>query len=139
MFEAILLAAITTGVSPTILYSVCKIESNLNPNVIVKNDGGSASYGLCQIKLNTAHHMGYRGTSANLLNPYINAIYAGKFLRYQLARYRGNLTYALVAYNAGRLISNHKYARKVLNETRKQNTTKMSVWAGNEIRQICDV
>lgn len=79
----------------------------------MRNDGGSPSYGLCQVKLATARHMGFKGKPSDLLKPDINADLAAKYLRYQLNRY-GSMEKALSAYNAGRYIkANAGYVAKV--------------------------
>jgi len=84
-----------------LLSSICFIETNHNPHAMHYNDGSSNSVGICQIKLIAARQVGYKGTELDLLDPNTNILYAGKYLKYQLRRYNGNVTKAVVAYNKG--------------------------------------
>jgi soluble lytic murein transglycosylase-like protein len=100
-YTAIILAAAQkTGISGSLLLAVCTHESNLK-NTMVKHDGGSPSYGICQVKGATAKMMGHLGRSTDLMNPFINAKWASRYLKYQLDRYDGNVCKAVSAYNAG--------------------------------------
>ena len=98
---ALMAASVETGIDYSILHSLCKVESGLNPAAINHYDGGTHSYGLCQIKLSTAKLMGYRGDATALMSPKTNAMYAAKYLKHQLNRYDGNMWYAVSAYNMG--------------------------------------
>lgn len=101
-----------------LLSAVCYVESGHKPNAIHLNDGGADSLGMCQIKLTTARQLGYTGTANELqVNYKINIFYAGKYLRYQLKRYKGDQRKAIAAYNAGSWSGksiNIKYLNKVL-------------------------
>jgi len=118
---AILAASLAHDLPRGLLSAVCYVESNHRPAVTNLDDGGSPSYGLCQVKEDTARMLGYQGTAEQLrLNPYINAKYAAKYLRKQIDRYDGDLEKGVAAYNAGRLKLNAKgdpinarYVRKV--------------------------
>lgn len=96
---------------------MCWVESN-HKNVIVHNDGGdgTASYGVCQIKLQTAREMGFTGKPADLLKPHLNTYFAGQYLAYQMKRYHGDVKKAVKAYNLGhfRGMLNCRYVRKVM-------------------------
>ena len=118
----VIIKAIATAVkvSPYILLGICTTESNLR-NVINHNDGGSPSYGICQIKLNTAKMFNPRITPKELMNPELNAYYAARYIKHQMNRYNENIIKAIAAYNSGRVkynksgrIINYKYVRKVL-------------------------
>lgn len=85
-----------------LLSAVCFTESSHRVTVIRHNDGGSKSIGVCQIKLTTAQLVGYAGDEKSLLNPTVNVYYAGKYLKKQLGRYRGDIPKAVAAYNAGK-------------------------------------
>jgi len=113
---------VTTAAFLTLLAAICTVESN-NRNLINIDDGGSASYGQCQVKLRTARHVGYHGSVVQLWkNPVVNRMVAGRYLAEQLRRYRGDVRKAVSAYNAGRAVgSNGKYVDKVL-----------SIWRGND-------
>ena len=109
------MVAILHGIDPSIMTSLCHVESRHNPAAYVKHDGNSPSYGLCQIKLATAKSVGFTGKPQELFDPVINAHYAARYLAKQMTRYHGNVKLAVSAYNAGRAIkSNHKYVKKVM-------------------------
>ena len=112
--------------NPNIMSAICWVESN-HRNVINKDDGGSPSYGICQIKLSTANWMHFKHklgdkelTAEDLMKPEVNILYASLYLKYQLNRY-DTLRCAISAYNAGRCIkSNQKtYVKKVLKRMKK--------------------
>lgn len=114
--KALLMAAVTNHVPVRLLKAICQHESRLNPKALNKYDKGSPSYGLCQIKAATARYVGYSGNARGLFNPYTNAHYAARYLRYQLTRYDEDWVKATSAYNAGRahkVIRNTKYVRLV--------------------------
>lgn len=102
-----------------LLKALCYTESRLNPKVVNMYDGGSPSYGLCQIKAGTAKSLGFNGRIKSLYDPYVNAHLAAKYLRYQFDRYNGDWTKAVAAYNrghAGVKIMNIKYVNKVFTQ-----------------------
>lgn len=114
-------AAQASHVAPALLLALCTVESTLKPKAINHYDGGSASYGVCQIKLETAVVVSDVKTTKQLMRPNINAKVAGLYLSKQLIRYNYNLECAIAAYNAGScrfnkngLIKNRKYVRKVM-------------------------
>lgn len=99
-----------------LLSSVCWVETHHVVTAINHSDHGSPSIGLCQVKLQTARYMGFKGTQEQLqIDPYINALIAGAYLRTQLNRYHGNIPMAIGAYNAGhfQLGRNNTYIKKV--------------------------
>ncbi len=115
--RALEISAVVNSVPLRLLKAICFVESRLNPKAINKYDGGSSSYGLCQIKLATSRCVGYRGNVRGLLNPYINASLAGRYLHYQMDRYHGDWVKAISAYNSGSarpVIRNRRYVNKVL-------------------------
>lgn len=85
-----------------LLSSICYVESTHNVNAIHKNDGVGNSVGICQIKISSARDVGFKGTEQQLQEPKTNIKYAGKFLAYQIKRYRGKIPRAVTAYNKGR-------------------------------------
>lgn len=100
-----------------LLNAICFVESRHNPNAINQYDGGSASYGLCQIKISTARFMGFKGAVHSLFDVTINTRLAAKYLHYQLTRYRGDWIKAISAYNrghAGKTITNQDYVNQVM-------------------------
>lgn len=105
-----------------IVLSICWVESK-HKNVINKHDGGSPSYGICQVKLDTANWMkeynripGKPITSKDLMNPDVNVYYAERYLRYQLKVYKNDINCAISAYNAGSCIKGNQknYVKNVL-------------------------
>lgn len=115
-----LTATNTFYLPPGLLSALCWVESNHKPAAINQYDGGSPSYGLCQIKLETAKMVGYRGSEKQLLNPKTNVFWAAKYLKKQLDRYGEDPRKAVAAYNAGTHktnkkgeIRNVKYVNKV--------------------------
>ncbi len=92
-------AAKSAKISGAILVAICSHESGLQ-NIVVQ-DNGSFSYGICQIKMDTATMLGYEGKPEGLMDPETNAMYAAAYLKYQHNRYQ-NWCHAIAAYNAGR-------------------------------------
>lgn len=114
--QIFLTVSLQLNLPPGLLSSVCYVESRHNPAAIHHDDGGSDSLGLCQIKLSTARWLGFKGTEQDLMNPQINAHYAGAYLRYQLNRY-GSVKKAVTAYNIGHaVLTTTKYQIKVYKE-----------------------
>lgn len=103
-----------------LLESVCYVESTHNIRALHINDGGTDSYGVCQVKYETARWLGYRGSANQLMDPSINIFYAAKLLKKQILRYNGNIEKAVIAYNRGnaRNLTQTRYSKKVLTEWR---------------------
>ncbi len=101
-----------------LLSSLCYVESKHKVTAIAYNDGKTHSYGLCQIKLASAQQMGFKGTEKQLMKPEVNALYAGKFLAFQIKRYHGNVARGVTAYNKGRSTGdgNSIYYKKVMKQ-----------------------
>lgn len=101
-YTAIILAAAAKAkVAGALLLAICTYETNLT-NVTVYHDGGSPSYGICQVKYDTAKHMGFKGRPEDLVNPAVNAKFAAKYLKYQEERYgAADWCKLTAAYNAG--------------------------------------
>ena len=75
---------------------IIKRESGGNPRVISKGN-----YGLMQIRLGTAHAMGYQGTAAGLLDADTNMTYAVKYLAGAYQAAGGNADRTVHYYAAG--------------------------------------
>lgn len=86
---------------PGLLSALCWVESNHKTAAINQYDGDSPSYGVCQIKLETAKSMGFRGDSKALMKPEINIKWSAKYLKRQMTRYDNDPRKAVAAYNAG--------------------------------------
>lgn len=110
----VLAAAKAAKVSGSLLLAICMHETGLK-NVIVHQDGGSPTFGICQVKAETARMLGYEGKPEGLLNPEINAKYAALYLKKQLIRYDNDHKKAIAAYNAGRYNESIKYPGKPRN------------------------
>lgn len=106
-----------------LLPSICWVESR-HKSVINRNDGNSHSYGMCQVKLETANWMkeyyripGKPLIAKDIIKPEVNLLYAGLYLNYQYKVYKGDVICTISAYNAGTCIKgNKKYVKKVLNK-----------------------
>ena len=104
-----------------LLSAICFIESGHKIDAVHRDDGGSDSAGVCQLKLDTARMLGFKGTEKTLMHPRNNVYYAAKYLRYQLDRYDGEFSKSVAAYNTGTFRAakdgqpkNRKYVNKVL-------------------------
>lgn len=105
-----------------LLKAICKVESSGLSIQVVNNDGGSASYGPCQVKLTTAqfidnvYHIKNKVCSETLHIPNINIQYAAMYLKWQLKRYNDDFFEATIAYNMGSYFPGHgyKYISKVM-------------------------
>lgn len=104
-----------------ILLALCWNESSFRTKGVTHVDGGTLSYGICQIKLDTAQYMDkvYKHkipvTAAKLEDPKFNAFYAAKFLKFQFNRYDGDWMLAVDAYNKFNAISTHtQYVKRFI-------------------------
>lgn len=105
----------TLGLPQGLLSALCHVESSHNVRAIHVADGSTDSLGICQIKLETAKMLGFKGTKKQLMNPYVNIIFAGKYLSHQMHRYDGRIEKAVIAYNSGHYSPrNTLYLKKVL-------------------------
>lgn len=113
LLAAFSVATTAFSIPPGLLPAMCWVESNHRPRVINVVDGTSASYGMCQIKLMTARHMGFRGSPLELLRPGVNAYYAAKYLKYNIDRC-GSVHKGVEGYNRGNCGPSKAYLRKVV-------------------------
>lgn len=99
-----------------LLASLCYVESNHKIHAVAYNDGKTHSYGVCQIKLETAKDLGFKGTEKELMKPENNIYYAGLYLKKQIQRYEC-LKKGVIAYNRGNAkgLTTSKYQIKVYN------------------------
>lgn len=105
----ILEAAKVVHVSGVLLMGICSHESGNFKYNYVQKDHGSPSYGVCQIKENSARQMGFKGTTEELMHSKINIKYAAKYLKYEQDRYgEDGWIYLVSAYNAGSYIENKR-------------------------------
>ena len=81
------------GVDPTLVKAVALVESGFNP----KARSPKGAQGLMQLMPMTAAQYGV----SNIHDPYQNLNAGARYLRQLLDQYRGDVTLALAAYNAG--------------------------------------
>lgn len=91
--EAVSRIAAEHALSPQLIHSVIKVESNYNPYA-VSNKG---ALGIMQLIPETARRFGVK----NVFNPVENIQGGAKYLRYLLDLFDGSYPLALAAYNAG--------------------------------------
>ena len=110
-----MLNTVQLGLPDSLLSSVCYVETHHNVAAIHKADGHGDSIGICQIKLKTARQLGFKGSAYDLQDPKVNIYYAGLYLKHQIARYRGSVKRAVIAYNFGsaKSFTSSKYQVKV--------------------------
>jgi soluble lytic murein transglycosylase-like protein len=101
-------AAHKADVPPHLLLAICWIETSyVQPKIPEPLDGKTPSYGICQVKLETAQFMDktfrlrMSASVTRLRDPYVNAFYAAKYLKYQLKQYNGDWKKSVAAYNQG--------------------------------------
>lgn len=111
------------GIDPALLQAVCEAESDWQPQAI--GDGGK-SIGLCQISPETALRMFPKYWHGDLpytqrvdamrkllFNPEANMSIAAIYLKYLIAKYDGDVTLAVAAYNSGEHSAVVKHITKV--------------------------
>lgn len=105
---------------PGLLSSLCYVESRHDLNAYHSDDGRGNSVGICQIKIDTAKDLGFKGTEKELMKPENNIYYAGAYLQHQRTRYNGSITKAVIAYNIGHAgsLTTSKYQYKVFKQWR---------------------
>jgi len=91
--EAVDQIAAQHSLSPSLIHSVIKVESNYNPFAV----SPKGAQGLMQLIPQTARRFGVN----DVFNPMQNIEGGAKYLRYLLDLYHENLPLALAAYNAG--------------------------------------
>lgn len=117
-----------------ILLAICHVESSGNHKAVNISDGGSASYGYCQVKIQTARMLGFRGHISDLwFKKEVNREFGLKYLQYQNSRYL-SVEEIIAAYNAGSVkrnsrgeFVNKEYVQKVFNELKKENRNYVEV------------
>lgn len=105
----ILNAAKAVKVSGILLVAICSHESSRFTVNYSPNDKGTPSYGVCQIKEDSARQVGFTGKAEDLNKPKTNALYAAKYLKYEQDRYGENDWCILTAaYNGGSYLESKK-------------------------------
>jgi len=99
------------GISPEILWTIAKVESNLNPYAFNRNKDGTYDYGLMQINSWWREIVGDR-LWKYITDPCMNVKVGAWILAQCLQRY-GYTWEAIGCYNAGSKKKREEYARKV--------------------------
>ena len=107
-FEA---AGAEYGVSPQLLWSIAKVESDFSTQAVNWNQNGTYDYGLMQINSSWASRLG-PGIWRSLGDPCAN-IRAGAWIMAQCVRRYGYTWEAVGCYNASSEKEREKYALKV--------------------------
>ena len=106
------------GFKQDLLKALCYVESNLKADIKVILDKNRPSYGICQVQLRTARHMGFKGTPKELMVPSMNIHIAAKYLNYNLIKHNGHWKKAVTAYNRGKFTNkmreNNSYVIRIL-------------------------
>ena len=121
---AILSQAIQRGVDPILALAVGAQESGLHNGL----RSSAGALGAMQVMPGTACGMGVCNASVVRYNPQTNAALGTEYLKAMIARYGGNVSLALAAYNAGpgavgnhipRIPETQNYVRSVLSYYRR--------------------
>lgn len=99
------------GVSPELLYTIAKVESNFNPKAINKNKNGSYDYGVMQINTSWHKTLG-KEVWERLGDPCFNVKVGAWVLSRCIQKY-GQTWEAVGCYNANSKDKRKKYAWKV--------------------------
>ncbi len=128
MIGSIKLYSFILGLNWKLVASICTVESGLQ-NIDNLKDGGSASYGVCQIKANTAKFIinkynlpiSTKNLDDTLRNIHYNIILASYYIKWQTGRYGKDIDCIIKAYNSGTCIKNRSngYLRKVKKHIRR--------------------
>jgi soluble lytic murein transglycosylase-like protein len=110
----ITLVAKSFGVPGALMLAVCSNESNLT-NAFAPHDGGSPSFGICQIKLDTAKMVGYLGDGHGLMNPEINVKWSAIYLKKLLDQYDDSWCKSVSAYNLGTFKESRRHRGRPIN------------------------
>lgn len=107
--SAIMAAAGKVGVSSSLLLAVCNHESGGFKLNYAPDDNGSPSYGICQVKEESAKMFGFKGDPEKLMDPKVNTYYAARYLKYQESRYGNDWVKLVAAYNSGTYFPGKKF------------------------------
>ena len=90
-------ASLREGVDPELAFRLVRLESEFNPKAVSK----VGALGLTQLMPSTAKLYDATVTREKLFEPEVNLRVGFKYLRTLLDMYKGNVRYALLAYNRG--------------------------------------
>lgn len=110
----------TYGINPVLLKSIARIESNLNPKAMNKNQNGSIDIGLMQINSFWIKTLGL--DSGKLISePCYNTMIGAKVLKQCIDRY-GYTWEAVGCYNATSTPKRVKYSWKIFNSLKTEGS-----------------
>lgn len=123
------------GLSPELLHSVIKVESNYNPYAV----SPKGALGIMQLIPATAQRFGV----ADVFDPIENIEGGARYLEYLIDMFHGNLMLAVAAYNAGEnavakygtvppYAETQNYLRLVMEEAQKASAAKIREQKGQE-------
>jgi hypothetical protein len=122
-------AGTTYGINPTLLESIARVESNMNPKAINKNTNGTSDIGLMQI--NSAWLRSMRVNANDLLNdPCLNTMTGAWILRQCIDRH-GYGWEAVGCYNAMSRNKKVNYAWKVFQQLKNEQRKSPRTYAHN--------
>lgn len=104
------------GISPQLLWSIAKTESNFNPTAINRNTNGSYDYGVMQINSIWAKKL---GSTWNALSDPCTNVKIGAWILAQCIQDYGNSWRAVGCYNSRTPSKGDKYATKVFRVLRE--------------------
>ena len=114
-------AGSTYGISPQLLWSIARVESNFNPHAINWNSNGTYDFGVMQINSTWCPIIG-RELWSRLADPCTN-VYVGAWVLSQCVQRHGYTWEAVGCYNASSKIKRIRYARKIYDVIRKEIQT----------------
>lgn len=142
--KAIIWAADKAEVPRELVLAVCWGESSFRNKLVTHMDGETPSYGVCQVKLETArfmdkiYHHKVKATPKMLDKVGINAFYAACYLRYQLAKYNQDWKLAVDAYNKGHAKGHKTQYVKRFEENRKHLKKHIHSQDDNSMQDLID-
>ena len=116
------------SVPPALIKAIIRAESNFNPTAKrYEANVDDYSYGLMQVRCDTARWMGWSGNCEDLLRPETNVGVGTKFLAFLARKFPNDIERQISAYNAGpgnakRPFVNPGYVSKVLGYLRQYNS-----------------
>jgi len=105
------------GISPQLLWSIAKVESNFDPGAINRNHNGTYDFGIMQINSSWYPALG-RAIWNQLGNPCMN-VHVGAWVLAQCIQKHGNTWEAIGCYNASSKTKRVRYAVKVYDALRE--------------------
>jgi len=124
-------AAAEYHLSPTVLYSIAKNESNFNPHAINRNNNGTYDYGLMQINSIWAPTLRNAGIKWEAIADPCTNVRVGAWILAQCFSKYGNTWEAVGCYNSQTPSKRNKYANRIYKVLSKLDTKPIHRVAGN--------